>query len=387
MGETIRFGSRGQGSLIKFDGSANWHSRYSLRGKECVQSTGTPDLKLAKRVHRQRLDELGADRLGHKRFLPPMVQRVTIREIIADLETDFRLRKVKSLPQVRSHLKPILEYFGEWRALDVTAEAVDAFIEAQQDEDKAPATINRSLQLLVQAMRLAMSRHKLTSIPSIRHLREDNTRQGFLEKDEVDALVAVLPPYLKDVVTFGYLTGWRRGEILGLTWHDVDRDGRLIRLPGDRAKNGRPRSVPIEGEELQVLVERRYQARLVEQDGAIKVVDYVFHKDGEAIGDFRKPWTKACINAGLFYLVKDERGRERKVPEKLFHDLRRSAVRNMVRAGVPERVAMEISGHRTRSIFDRYDIVSRRDQEQAMRRTAEYLAVHSAPQEKPESHL
>jgi integrase len=378
MGETIRFGSRGQGSLIKFDGSANWHSRYSLRGKECVQSTGTPDLKLAKRIHRQRLDELAADRQGYKRFLPPMVQRVTIREIFADLETDFRLRKVKSLPQVRSHLKPVLEHFGEWRALDVTAEAVDAFIEAQQEDDKASATINRSLQLLVQAMRLAVSRHKLTSVPSIRHLREDNTRQGFLEKDEVDALVAALPPHLQDVVTFGYFTGWRRGEILGLTWDDVDRDGNLIRLPGDRAKNGRPRSVPIEGEELQALMDRRFQARLVEQeDGVVKVVDHVFHKHGRPIGDFRKPWVKACIKAGLFYVVKDENGQERKVPEKLFHDLRRSAVRNMVRAGVPERVAMEISGHRTRSIFDRYDIVSKRDLEQAMQRTAGYLMTQS----------
>jgi len=136
----------------------------------------------------------------------------------------------------------------------------------------------------------------------------------------------------------------RRGEILALTWANVDRQSQVIRL--NKTKNGK-RRVLAYGKlpKLVTVIERQHQARLDVGRGS-QVTPWLFHRDGKAIRDFRGAWTEACRKAGV---------------DRLFHDLRRTAVRNLVRAGVPDVVAMTISGHRTRSVFDRYNIVSESD--------------------------
>jgi hypothetical protein len=115
----------------------------------------------------------------------------------------------------------------------------------------------------------------------------------------------------------------------------------------------------------------------------MRVVDLVFHRDGQPIVDFRKAWGSACIAAGLYHVEQDSAGQPVSVPEKLFHDLRRTAIRNMVRRGVPETVAMQISGHRTRAVFDRYNISSEADLRAAIQ-TAMLPPEHG---EKTESHV
>lgn len=251
------------------------------------------------------------------------------------------------------------EHFGNWRAIELTAEAVDEFVSELLDDDKKPATVNRSTQLLTQAYKLAMERKRLTSTPMIRYLSESgNARQGFFGDTEFRSVESNLPAYLRDYARFGYLTGWRKGEIASLRWEDVDGD--VIRLRAENSKNGEGRTITIECE-LSGLIERRKAARRVKTATGTMVADLVFHHNGNPIVDIRKAWASACKMAG--------------VQGKLFHDLRRTAVRNMVRAGVPERVAMTISGHKTRSIFDRYNIVSERDLREAMQRTQTYLVA------------
>ena len=259
-----------------------------------------------------------------------------------------------------------------WAVIDLTAEAVDAYIEQRLEAEKSEATINRETQLLGQALRLAMNRNRVTTIPTIRHLHESNARQGFFERPEFEAVVAALPGYLQDFTRFAYLTGWRKGEIASLRWPDVDRDGSAIRLRPEASKNGRGRAVMLESD-LASLIERRWQARLIDRDGDIHVTDLVFHRNGEAVGDFRKAWGSACVVAGLYHVAVEATGAKKKIPERLFRDLRRTAARNMVRAGVPERVAMAVTGHLTRSMFDRYNIVSEDDLRAAMQKTSLYV--------------
>src|SRR5438445_4544285 len=124
-----------------------------------------------------------------------------------------------------------------------------------------------------------------------------------------------------------------------LEWPDVDLGTGVIRLRAEHSKNKQPRTLMLTGDLLEVM---RRRAALRRLDCLL-----VFHKDGKPLGDFRKAWATACKAAGL--------------AGHHFHDLRRSAIRNMVRGGTPERVAMAISGHKTRSTFDRYNIVSEAD--------------------------
>jgi integrase len=146
-----------------------------------------------------------------------------------------------------------------------------------------------------------------------------------------------------------------------------------VRLRPERSKNRHGRTLALAGE-LAALVERRWQDRLVERRGGQpRVVELVFHRGGEPVVDIRKAWAKATAAAGC-------QGR-------LFHDLRRTAVRNMVRAGVPERVAMATSGHKTRSMFDRYNIVSEADLRAAAERTSAYLAAIPADPTYPAAHV
>ena len=365
--------ARGKGHLWKRGGV--WWSVVCHRGQRIRESTGHADRRKAQEYLDAKLAQLGVARATGQRVVTSELRRVTVRQRLDALLLDFGLRGVRGLAAARSHLgyppegRPdrapakVLRHFGPWRAVDLTGEAVDRYVEARLRESARPATVNRETQLLAQAVRPFLARLGLPQL-SVRRQREDNARQGFFEKAEVEAVVAELPDHLADMVRFAHLSGWRRGEVVSLRWSDVDRDGRAVRavrLRPERSKNGRGRTLALAGD-LSALVERRWQARLIKgKHGEPRVADLVFHRDGRPVVDFRKAWASACAAAGC--------------QGKLFHDLRRTAVRNMVRAGVPERVAMAVSGHRTRSMFDRYNVVDERDIKAAVERTGDYLSA------------
>jgi integrase len=236
--------------------------------------------------------------------------------------------------------------------VDISASRIEKYTASRLALGKARATVNRELQPLKQAFTLAVRQGRLTKAPYVPLLREDNAREGFFEQEEFAAVLAHLPKPIDDIARFAYLSGWRKGEILSLRWSAVDRKGREVRLR--TSKSGHGRVLPLEGE-LWNIIKRRWAAREFRRpDGMSAIAEYVFHRRGKPIGEFRKTWATACKTA--------------EVPEKLFHDLRRTAVRNMVRAGVPQSVAMAISGHRTISMFLRYNITSDEDRRKAIRK-------------------
>jgi integrase len=147
--------------------------------------------------------------------------------------------------------------------------------------------------------------------------------------------------------------------MLTLEWRDIDRSSGMVRLRPERSKNKRARALPLSGD-LEAIIERADARRT-------PACPFVFTHDGAPLGSFRKSWATACKASGLARL--------------LVHDLRRSAVRNLVRAGVPESVAMGFTGHLTRTVFDRYDIIDRKDLDLAAQKMQTW--VRERAQEKP----
>jgi integrase len=378
--ERVRIGGRGAGSLFRQAGSSSWFSSFSRNGVEHVESCRTPDLKKAKKIHKSRLDKLASERQGHETFLTPGDKKVTVGQLLDALETDYRLRQVKSLPQCLSHLKRVREYFGVWRAIELSDDAVDTYIQKRVDAGSPPATINREAQLLGQAYTLAMRSKppRVTTKPNIRRLSEKgNVRKEFFEPAEFAAVVDALPEYLQDMARFAYLTGWRRGDMLGLKWSAVDMERGVIRLFQGETKNDEGRTLAIAGP-LAEIMDRRESARLVERkDGEPVVADLVFHHRGRRIVDYRRAWATACKAAGFVYRVVNEKTGRRELGRRM-HDLRRTAARDRVDDGTPERVVMAMTGHKTRAMFDRYSIASTKDIEAALLRAA-------LPAEKPGS--
>ncbi len=263
------------------------------------------------------------------------------------------LRKVWAKRRIEQHL---MSFFRGLRVVDITTDRVRAYIVKRQQEEASNASINRELAALKRMFNLAaeMTPPKIARVPYIPMLKETNVRKGFFEHGEYLALRRELPEYLKPVLTFGYFTGAREGEVLSLKWDQVDLEARTVHLEPGSTKNDQARTIPLNSELLETLKTQKSTRDLRFPD-----CQYVFYRKGKRIGNFQRAWKSACKRAG--------------VTGRLFHDLRRSAVRNMVRAGVPERVAMVISGHKTRSVFDRYNIVAESDLHEAARRLEDHL--------------
>ena len=229
--------------------SPHWWVGYYHRAKEYRENSQSEIEAQALRFLKERVKALGRGQVK------PKEEKVTFDAIAADFIRDYEVNAKRSLRSAKLSKRHLTSFFGLDRAFDITTDRARKYISKRQNEKASNASINRELAALKRMFSLAVQAGTLSSKPYIPRLEENNTRQGFLDHASFITLRNALPDYLKDPVTFLYLTGWRVSEMRGLEWRDVDLDGKFIRLRPELSKNKEARPLPLTDELLE-LIER-----------------------------------------------------------------------------------------------------------------------------------
>lgn len=369
-----RIRARGTGSIFKPKGNPYYWIAYMSGGKRRYEGTRSTSKKVAQDLLTSHLGDV-------QRGVPitPKIGKLTFEEAAKGVLDDFQANGKRSRNvverRIRKHLRP---YFGGRRMADISTADVVAYKAKRQadtivtrkarvvehDDGRREETpvitkpvsngeINRELQILKRCFNLAIEQGLLLSKPTIKLFAEPAARSGFFEADQLASVLARLPEPIQPVIRFAAITGWRiSSEVLPLEWRQVDFAAGEVRLDAGTTKNRDGRVFPMTAELRSLLEARQAEHEGLKREG--RIVPYVFHRDGERIVSFLRAWHSACRATGY--------------PGRIPHDLRRTAVRNLVRAGIPERVAMRMTGHKTRSVFERYNIVSDGDLRDAARK-------------------
>lgn len=380
--------AKGSGAIFRPKGSRFWWIGYVSGGKRRVESTASTRMEDAKSALRLRLGDI-------EKGVPvtPKLGRLSWEEAVEALIDDFTTRGKRSLKVVRRRIaKHLTPFFGGRRLMNIATADIRRYIAQRQAattmvrsaydivredgtvyripelkrtiDGVSNAEINRELQILKRMFNLAIGDGKLFAKPHVPMLTESNVRKGFFEREQFESVRKHLPEAIRPIVTFANITGWRvPSEVLPLTWAQVDFQEGTVRLEPHTTKNDEARTFPMTAELRQLLKQQRTAADAAQRE-TDSIIGFVFFrlvakgrrgpKQPKRIRAFTKAWKNACVAAGC--------------PGRIPHDFRRTAVRNLVRAGIPERVAMTMTGHKTRSVFERYNIVSESDLRDAARR-------------------
>ncbi len=331
-----------------------WWMKYYDLGKPYYQSTGKYEKREAKSVlQKAEVKVLEGQREGN------VVNRTRFDDLVLLLQQDYELKGRKTWGRRLQHIAHLKKSFGGIRTKTINSEKLGKYITLRLKKGAANATINRELDCLHRMMVLGSRQTpaKIGRIPHFPKLEEMNVREGFFAHDEFLALRGAAPFHIKVALTIGYYSGMRLREIIGekgLKWEQVDLEERCIRLSSIQTKTKTPRVIFMPDDFHKVIAKAKEF-----RDRDFPSCPYVCHINGKSFSQLRQGWTVACKRIGL--------------DGKTFHDLRRTGVRNLVRAGVSETVAMKISGHKTRSVFDRYNVTSEADLKKAADQLNQYF--------------
>jgi len=328
--------------------NGRWYFEIRANRRKYRFSARSGDKEVAKALLKQKMQEVA--RRG------PVAldsSRITYDDLEKNFLTNYEINGKRSLGRARQSCLFLSRYFSRWTAQQITTPTVQDYVRARQGESRANATINRELAALKRMFRLALDSDPHFPMPRITLLQEAPPRAGFFEREQFEAVLGHPRPEIKPVALFAYETGWRLREILNLEWRHVDLQEGSVRLDPGMTKNGRGRVAYLTPGLHELLRGLAASTRELQERREVKV-PWVFHRRGQRILRFYGSWRTAC--------------RKAECSGMLFHDLRRTAIRNMIRAGVHQTVAMQISGHQTTSVFNRYNITNDEDLKEAARK-------------------
>ena len=335
-----------------------WWIRYRYNGHQHFESSKSQNPAVANELLTRKLAQI---KLGQ--FVAPDVSKTNFDDLVTMIRDDYRLNGRKSEDRIDVAFKQLRAFFGFDKAAQLTPDRITAYVRYRLDVGAARATIRYELAVFRRMFRLALQAEKVARVPYFPRVDVDNARQGFFEAADFDAVTSHLDEPLIPLMRFLYLTGWRVGEATGLTWANVDFDGGVVRLEPGTTKNGDGREFPFTPlPELADLLAAQHELTKALEKEQERVITHVFHRRGEPIKSYAKAWNAACLAAGF--------------GGRLVHDLRRTAVRNLERAGVSRSVAMKLTGHRTEAVYRRYAITSAADLAEGVSKVA---ILHRAP--------
>jgi len=347
--------AHGDGIYKRPDYETYWITYKNADGQRVRENAKTTDRGIAKRIRDERVG-----RVARGEHLDPRRDQTAYEEAREDLLTYYRVHGTRDLGEAEGRLAHLDPYFSGRGIAKIDAGAIEEYVAHRQKAEAANATINRELATLSKMLRLAHERGKLARVPVVTKTREADPRAGFVTRQEFDSITQHLPVDLRAGALIAFTLGWRKAEVFGLQLRNLDLVTGTVRLDPGTTKNREGRVAHLTPELKVELAAQVARVKALERKLGRVIPDLFPHLSGRHIGlpvaDLRKTWARATRKAGK--------------PGVLFHDLRRSAVKGLVAAGVSEKVAMTITGHKTRSVFDRYHIVSEADLVQAAERLA-----------------
>jgi integrase len=328
---------KAKGIFEKVVGSGIWWIRFSDGTKYPNGESRIRYEKAGSKSTAQKLLALRKTEVLKGEKLPADRPSLLVSALKDGIVQNYKDKGQKDISHLESRLENhIIPFFGGMKAHEVGTDAISKYVKQRRAAKAEHATINRELAVLRRMFRLAFNHEPqlVTSVPKIIRLKENKPREGFCEDDQYEALIRATDElWLKGILATGYTFAFRRGELLSMRVKQIDLTRQTIKLAPGTTKNNEARTIVMTDEVFDLI------SQCVAGKGKN---DFVFTRGSAPVLNFRGAWDALCVKADCEGL--------------LFHDLRRSGVRNLINVGVDEKTAMLISGHKTRSVFQRYNI-------------------------------